>query len=89
MEELQELLANGKIYDGCVVRAQGVVRFRNGEVYIESMRNLVDVGGENFESLCSGETKASLPSPSDDQRTTAEIVQGTHFVLAGCKFISM
>jgi len=77
MEELSALIASGKIYDGCTVRAIGTVRFRNGEVYIESMRNLVDIGGANFEKLCRGEVECAPPSTNslvvEDKRPMSEI----------------
>lgn len=78
MEDLSALLACGKIYDGCTVRAIGTVRCRNGEVYIESMRSLVDIGGASFEKLCTGEVECSPKSAVlvEDKRPIAEIDKG-------------
>jgi len=73
MDQLEQLLASGKIKDGCTITAQGTVHIKNGEICIESLRSLVDIEGQNFEALCTGKERQPTESFIDLKRKLEEV----------------
>jgi hypothetical protein len=52
MEDFVTLMKRGVIYDGCPIVAKGTIRIKDGEISIDTMHNLMAVGGKSFASLC-------------------------------------
>lgn len=76
MEDLAALIASGKIRDGCTLNAQGTVRLRDGEIFIESLRSLVDIDGDNFEKLCgTRETSDIISELRSSSNTIRELTE--------------
>jgi len=73
MNHLYDLVKRGEIVDGAVIRARGRVRVRDGEVFIETLHDQIEVEGKNFESMCFGtnsenSTVAQLDQEIEDLR---------------------
>lgn len=83
MEDLAALIASGKIRDGSTLNAQGTVRLRNGEIYIESLRSLVDIDGDNFEKLCGTRETSNIISELRSSSNTIRELTEHNNILTG------